>query len=90
MVDRFVGIYTAIHGLALRGARRFSDAIPFPRSAVVTLLGCAGRHKHTDQLLRPSQANRRGEFSVDGRNRGAPPSAFVYSAGKWAASRIAM
>lgn len=28
-MDSFVGIYTAIYGLALRGARRLSGAIPF-------------------------------------------------------------
>jgi adenylate cyclase len=32
-MDSFAGIYTAIHGLALLGARRFSDALPFLRSS---------------------------------------------------------
>ncbi len=33
-MDSFAGIYTAIHGLSLLGARRFADALPFLRSSV--------------------------------------------------------
>ena len=29
-MDSFAGIYTAIHGLALLGARRFEEALPHP------------------------------------------------------------
>jgi hypothetical protein len=43
-MDSFVGIYTAIHGLASRGARRFSGAIPFPRSRHLTPVATADLH----------------------------------------------
>ena len=51
-MDTFAGQYTAIHGLALFGARRFSDALPHLRASVAsdaefsghynTLISCCG------------------------------------------------
>ncbi|NMJ42790.1 hypothetical protein GWK16_16195 [Roseomonas sp. JC162] len=51
-MDSFAGIYTAIHGLALLGGRRFEDALPHLRSSVAafaeylghynTLISCCG------------------------------------------------
>ncbi|MGH7005004.1 MAG: tetratricopeptide repeat protein, partial [Alphaproteobacteria bacterium] len=51
-VDSFAGFYTAIHGLALLGARRFAEALPFLRGSVAafaeysghynTLISCCG------------------------------------------------
>ena len=51
-LDSFSGFYTAIHGLALLGARRFEEALPFLRSSVAafaeysghynTLISCCG------------------------------------------------
>jgi adenylate cyclase len=51
-LDHFSGFYVAIHGLALLGAERFSDALPFLRMAVMafpeypghynTLISCCG------------------------------------------------
>ncbi|HEY7608350.1 MAG TPA: tetratricopeptide repeat protein [Alphaproteobacteria bacterium] len=51
-LDSFSGFYTAIHGLALLGARRFAEALPFLRSSVAafaeysghynTLISCCG------------------------------------------------
>jgi adenylate cyclase len=50
--DSFAGIYTSTHGLALLGARRFAEALPFLRAAVAdcaeypghynTLISCCG------------------------------------------------
>ncbi|MCR0984416.1 tetratricopeptide repeat protein [Roseomonas populi] len=50
--DSFSGLYTATHGLALLGARRFEEALPFLRSSVAafaeypghynTLISCCG------------------------------------------------
>ena len=50
--DSFAGIYTAIHGLALLGARRFAEALPHLRASVSafaeysghynTLISCCG------------------------------------------------
>ncbi|MBR0672785.1 tetratricopeptide repeat protein [Neoroseomonas soli] len=51
-MDSFAGIYTAIHGLALLGARRFEEALPHLRASVAgfaeyfgpynTLISCCG------------------------------------------------
>lgn len=51
-MDSFAGLYTSIHGLALLGARRFSEALPFLRASVAafaeysghynTLISCCG------------------------------------------------
>jgi adenylate cyclase len=51
-MDSFAGIYTAIHGLALLGARRFEEALPHLRRSVAafaeysghynTLISCCG------------------------------------------------
>lgn len=51
-LDSFSGFYTAIHGLALLGARRFDEALPFLRASVAafaeysghlnTLISCCG------------------------------------------------
>jgi adenylate cyclase len=51
-LDNFSGFYPAIHGLALLGAKRFTEALPFLRSAVAafaeypghynTLISCCG------------------------------------------------
>jgi adenylate cyclase len=51
-LDSFSGLYTTIHGLALLGAQRFEEALPFLRSSVAafaeyvghynTLISCCG------------------------------------------------
>ena len=51
-IDSFAGFYTAIHGLALLGARRFEEALPYLRASVAafaeylghynTLISCCG------------------------------------------------
>ncbi len=50
--DNFAGLYTATHGLALLGGKRFAEALPFLRASVAsfaeysghynTLISCAG------------------------------------------------
>jgi TolB-like protein/Tfp pilus assembly protein PilF len=72
-LDSFSGFYTATHGLALLGARRFNEALPFLRASVAafaeysghlnTLISCCG---HLG-LLEEAQ-----EF-VARRNRVGPP-----------------
>jgi len=47
-VDSLSGFYTAIHGLALIGARRFEEALPFLRSAVAAFAEYAG---HLNTLI---------------------------------------
>ncbi len=51
-LDNFTGLYTSVHGLALLGARRFDEALPFLRASVAafkdysghynTLISCCG------------------------------------------------
>jgi len=72
-LDSFAGIYTAVHGLALLGARRFEEALPHLRSSVAafaeylghynTLISCCGH------LGRIEEAR---EY-IAARNRMGPP-----------------
>lgn len=72
-MDSFAGIYTAIHGLALLGDRRFEDALPHLRASVAafaeylghynTLISCCGH------LGRIEEA----QGYVTARNRMGPP-----------------
>jgi adenylate cyclase len=43
-LDSFSGFYTAIHGLALLGARRFEEALPFLRGSVAAFAEYAGHY----------------------------------------------
>lgn len=57
--DSFAGFYTSIHGLALLGARRFEEALPFLRASVAafaeysghynTLISCCGHLGRLDE-----------------------------------------
>jgi TolB-like protein len=71
-MDSFTGLYTAIHGLALLGARRFSDALPFLRSSTAfagypghfnTLISCCGHLGLMEEA----------KFFIEARNRVGPP-----------------
>lgn len=72
-MDSFAGIYTAIHGLALLGARRFEEALPHLRASVAgfaeyfgpynTLISCCGH------LGRIEEA----QDCIAARNRMGPP-----------------
>ena len=72
-MDSFAGIYTSIHGLALLGAGRFSDALPYLRSSVAafseysghynTLISCCGHLGLVDEAKR----------CIEARNRIGPP-----------------
>lgn len=43
-VDSFSGFYTSIHGLALLGARRFAEALPFLRASVAAFAEYSGHY----------------------------------------------
>jgi TolB-like protein/Tfp pilus assembly protein PilF len=43
-VDSFSGFYTVIHGLALLGARRFDEALPYLRASVAALTEYPGHY----------------------------------------------
>jgi adenylate cyclase len=72
-LDSFSGFYAAIHGLALLGAKRFADALPFLRSSVAafaefsghynTLISCCGHLGLLDEAK---------EY-IAARNRVGPP-----------------
>jgi adenylate cyclase len=71
-MDSFAGIYTAIHGLALLAAHRFSDALPFMRSSAAF----AGYLGHYNQLI--SCCGHLGlieeaKVFIEARNRVGPP-----------------
>jgi adenylate cyclase len=42
--DSFAGIYTSFHGLALLGARRFAEALPFLRTSITAFAENVGHH----------------------------------------------
>ncbi len=72
-MDSFAGIYTAIHGLALLGARRFAEALPQLRASVTafaeylghynTLISCCGHLGRLEEARDYTEA----------RNRMGPP-----------------
>ncbi|WP_229682770.1 tetratricopeptide repeat protein [Siccirubricoccus deserti] len=72
-IDSFSGLYTSFHGLALLGARRFTEALPFLRASVAafaenpghlhTLISCCGHLGLTEEAA---------DF-IAARNRIAPP-----------------
>jgi TolB-like protein len=72
-MDSFSGIYTAIHGLSLLGARRFEEALPFLRTSVAafaeyaghinTLISCCGHLGRLDEA----------RAFIEARNRIAAP-----------------
>ncbi len=71
-MDSFAGIYTAIHGLALLAALRFSEALPFLRSSAAfagypghynSLISCCGHLGLIEEV----------KFFIEARNRVGPP-----------------
>ena len=71
--DSFAGLYTSMHGLALLGARRFAEALPFLRASVAafaeypghynTLISCCGHLGLTEEA----------RAFLEARNRVGPP-----------------
>jgi adenylate cyclase len=43
-LDGFSGLYSAIHGLALLGAQRFEEALPFLRASVSSFAEYSGHY----------------------------------------------
>jgi adenylate cyclase len=43
-LDSFSGFYTSIHGLALLGARRFDEALPYLRASVAAFANFSGHY----------------------------------------------
>jgi adenylate cyclase len=71
--DTFAGIYTSFHGVALLGARRFAEALPFLRASVAafaenpghyhTLISCCGHLGLAEEA----------RLSIEARNGIGPP-----------------
>jgi adenylate cyclase len=71
-MDSFAGIYTAIHGLALLGARRFTDALPFLRSSAA-FAGYPGHHNAPISCCGHLGLKEEAKFFIEARNRVGPP-----------------
>jgi adenylate cyclase len=71
-MDSFAGIYTAIHGLALLGAHRFSDALPFLRSSTA-FAGYPGHYNALISCCGHLGLMEEAKFFIEARNRVGPP-----------------
>jgi adenylate cyclase len=71
-MDSYAGIYTAIHGLALLGARRFSDALPFLRSSTA-FAGYPGHYNALISCCGHLGLIEEAKFFIEARNRVGPP-----------------
>jgi adenylate cyclase len=71
-MDSFAGIYTAIHGLALLGAHRFSEALPFLRSSAA-FAGYPGHYNSLISCCGHLGLMEEAKFFIEARNRVGPP-----------------
>jgi TolB-like protein len=71
-MDSFAGIYTAIHGLALLGARRFSEALPFLRSSTA-FAGYPGHYNALISCCGHLGLLEEAKFFIEVRNQVGPP-----------------
>jgi len=71
-MDSFTGIYTAIHGLALLGARHFSEALPFLRSSAA-FAGYPGHYNALISCCGHLGLMEEAKFFIEARNRVGPP-----------------
>jgi adenylate cyclase len=71
-MDSFAGIYTAIHGLALLAARRFSDALPFLRSSAA-FAGYPGHYNALICCCGHLGLLEEAQLFIEARNRVGPP-----------------
>src|SRR6266700_71439 len=71
-MDSFAGIYTAVHGLALLGARRFSEALPFLRSSTA-FAGYPGHYNALISCCGNLELMEEAKFFIEARNRVGPP-----------------
>ena len=72
-MDSFAGIYTAIHGLALLGARRFEDALPCLRASVVAFAGYPGHYNTLISCCGHLGLTDEAQAFIEVRNRVGPP-----------------
>jgi adenylate cyclase len=72
-MDSFAGIYTAIHGLALLGARRFADALPFMRASLAAFADYEGTYNQLISCCGHLGLTGEAKFFIEARNRLDPP-----------------
>ncbi|WP_281171523.1 adenylate/guanylate cyclase domain-containing protein [Inquilinus limosus] len=72
-MDSFAGIYTAIHGLALLGARRFGDALPFLRASVAAFAEYSGHYNTLISCCGHLGLMQEAQAFIEARNRVGPP-----------------
>jgi adenylate cyclase len=72
-MDSFAGIYTAIHGLALLGARRFEDALPHLRASVAAFAAYLGHYNTLISCCGHLGRIEEAQDYIAARNRMGPP-----------------
>lgn len=72
-MDSFAGIYTAIHGLALLGARRFADALPFMRASLAAFAEYEGTYNQLISCCGHLGLTGEAKFFIEARSRLDPP-----------------
>jgi adenylate cyclase len=72
-LDSFAGFYTAIHGLALLGARRFDDALPFLRASVAAFAEYSGHYNTLISCCGHLGLAEEARGFIAARNRVGPP-----------------
>ena len=72
-MDSFAGIYTAIHGLALLGARRFADALPFMRASLAAFAEYEGTYNQLISCCGHLGLTEEAKLFIEVRNRLDPP-----------------
>jgi len=71
--DSFSGFYTAIHGLALLGAQRFEEALPFLRASVAAFVEYAGHYNTLISCCGHLGLIEEAQEFIDARNKVGPP-----------------
>jgi adenylate cyclase len=72
-MDSFAGLYTATHGLALLGARRFAEALPLLRSSVAAFSEHIGHYNMLISCCGHLGLIEEAQSFIAARNRIGPP-----------------
>jgi adenylate cyclase len=72
-LDSFSGFYTSIHGLALLGSRRFSDALPYLRASVAAFAEYPGHYNSVISVCGHLGLLDEAREFIAARNRIGPP-----------------
>ena len=72
-MDSFAGIYTSFHGVALLGARRFAEALPFLRAAIASFAENPGHYHTLISCCGHLGLAEEARLLIEARNRMDPP-----------------